>query len=131
MTSELKYVPLLIVLVYITQHFEFEALTELAHIFARGMGLIFLLNLHRSQIHWETNLRSQLATLHGHGITVNDPTNMWALLRVFIESASNNYVTNRPLDQSNSHTNLTYKVEQFATLQEMALAKYDKESNSP
>ena len=27
-------------------HFEFEALTELAHIFARGVGLNFLFNLH-------------------------------------------------------------------------------------
>ena len=32
-------------------YFEFKALTELNHIFARAMGLNFLFNLHRHQIH--------------------------------------------------------------------------------
>ena len=32
-------------------HFEFEALTELAHIFARACGLNFLFNLHKNKIH--------------------------------------------------------------------------------
>jgi UDP-2,3-diacylglucosamine pyrophosphatase LpxH len=55
-------------------HFGFMAFTELAHTFARGMGVYFLFNFHTNSIK-DKSTEKRTYALHGHGCVVNDPTN--------------------------------------------------------